>query len=97
MSSITARCNGSKIPVIVLDYFVCGGVRLATVEALEGQPFVGGDKWPVQTPWATVKVADLDIEPDDCTCLPDGDACIACVAANRLRYGDDFPFVRGAK
>lgn len=98
MASITVRRNGSKIPVEVLDYFVCGGVQLAAVEALEGKPFMGGDKWPVHTPWATVEVADLDIEPDDCTCNPRDDfACPACVAANKARYGDDFPFVRGAK
>ena len=97
MASISVSLNGKAIPVEVLDYFVSGGIRYASIEALEGKPFMGGDKWPVHTPWATVKVADLDLEPDECTCLPDGDACPACVAANRLRYGDDFPFVRSSK
>ena len=94
MPSITVSQNGSTIPVIVLDYFVSGKIQYASIEALEGRPFVGGDKWPVRTCWATVPVADLDIEVDDCTCLPNGDACPACVAANKARFGDGFPFVR---
>lgn len=98
MASISVRQNDKQIAVEVLDYFVCGGVQLAAVEALEGKPFMGGNLWPVHTPFATVKVADLVIEPDDCTCTPDGAiACPACVAANRARYGDDFPFVRSSK
>jgi len=45
--------------VEVLDVYQAGGVKLASVKALEGEPFTGGDKWPVPTKWATVKAADL--------------------------------------
>jgi hypothetical protein len=47
------------IPVEILDRFECGGVDLASVRALEGQPFVGGDTYPVRTEYATVKACDL--------------------------------------
>lgn len=49
----------NRIPVEVIDACECGGVKLACVQALEGKPFVGGDKWPVYTEFATVKAADL--------------------------------------
>ena len=29
---------------------------------------------------------------DDCTCTPESDACPACVADNRNRYGDAIPY-----
>lgn len=61
MTSITVSRNGSTIPVEVIDYFVCGGVQLAVVEALEGKPFVGGDKWPIRTAHTTVKESELTI------------------------------------
>ena len=50
--------------VEVLDIFVCGGVALTVVRAIEGDPFVGGDRYPVRTPYATVKANDLEIQDD---------------------------------
>lgn len=41
------------------------GVKQASVKALDGKPFVGGDKWPVRSEWGTVKAADLqDVHQD---------------------------------
>jgi hypothetical protein len=87
--------NGKTIPVEVTDYFVCGGVRLAVVKALEGHPFVGGDKWPVFTEYATVKVADLTITEDDqeCHCVLPDQHCPACIARAAAMY-QDIPFER---
>lgn len=96
MASITVNHNSKAIPVEVLDYFVSGGIHYASVEALEGKPFVGGLKWAVRTPFSIVKVSDLTIE-DECTCKPDGDACPACVRANAKRYGDEFPCSEATK
>ena len=46
--------------VEVLDVYTDGaGVKLASVKAQDGQPFIGGDKWPIRTKFATVKVAEL--------------------------------------
>jgi hypothetical protein len=67
MSSISVRPFPDKEPVevITLDFFTCGGEQLVTVEALSGKPFVGGDKWAIATPFATVKTSDLIIEPHE--------------------------------
>jgi hypothetical protein len=65
MSSLTYFFNGKAVPVITLDFFTCGGEQLAVVQSLSGKPFVGGNKWPVYTPFATVKVSDLVIDDDD--------------------------------
>ena len=56
---IVARYLPKDVTVQVNDVFECGGEQLATVEALAGAPFMGGDKWPVRTRYATVKAADL--------------------------------------
>ena len=32
------------------------------------------------------------LNPDTCTCKPDGDACPVCVGDNKQRYGDRIPF-----
>ncbi len=67
MTSITVRPFGTEEPVEVevLDFYTCGGVELASVEAVFGKPFVGGDKWAVRTPFAIVKTSDLIITKDD--------------------------------
>ena len=46
--------------VEVLDVYTDGaGVKWASVEAQDGQPFVAGDKWPVRTRFGSVKVCEL--------------------------------------
>lgn len=45
--------------VEVLDVYTTGGRKYAAVKALEGRPFVGGDKWPVLTEWATAPADEL--------------------------------------
>jgi hypothetical protein len=55
------------IRVEVQDQYECGGTLYATVKACEGEPFVGGNKWPVSTAYTIVQVDELeaiDIEPD---------------------------------
>ena len=32
------------------------------------------------------------LNPDECTCKPDGDACPVCIGDNKDRYGDTIPF-----
>lgn len=46
--------DGLSIPVELEETFEVGGHKLANVRALVGRPFVGGDKWPVRTEFATV-------------------------------------------
>lgn len=92
MSSISVLPHGSTIPVEVeiIDFFTCGGIRCASVEAVHGKPFVGGNKWSVWTPFTTVKVSDLIIEPDECHCCLPEQSCPACKAAARRAYGLEF-------
>lgn len=49
--------NGNRVEV--LDTMEVGGVRLAMVRALDGKPYVGGDRWPIRTEYATVKACEL--------------------------------------
>jgi hypothetical protein len=99
MTSISVRCNGEAIPVEIKYYFRSGdGRHLVRIKAKHGKPFSsyshGG--WTDDNS-TNVPTSSIHLEPDECTCTPDGDACPACVAANQARYGDDFPFVRSAK
>lgn len=55
--TILARFQNQQVEVI--DTFEAGGIELAAVKAITGKPFVGGDKWPVFTEWATVKTCEL--------------------------------------
>lgn len=48
-----------EIPVSIEDVYEMGGVKLAVVKALDGQPFVGGDKWPIRGEYTTVKASEL--------------------------------------
>ena len=41
--------------VEVLNSYTSGGVKYAGVKAITGKPFVGGDKWPIFTEWATAQ------------------------------------------
>lgn len=66
------------IEVEILDTYEIGGVPMVAVEALDGTPFRGGDKWPVWTSFATMPADELI--PDECECTPDGDACTSCRA-----------------
>jgi len=46
--------------VEVLDVYTDGaGVKWASVEAQDGPPFVGGNKWPIRGKFGTVKVCEL--------------------------------------
>jgi hypothetical protein len=56
--TIIATFKPQNVKVEILDVFE----DLASVKAIEGSPFIGGDKWPVSTPYATVKVAELQPE-----------------------------------
>lgn len=55
--SIIAVYKNQKVEI--LDTFEAGGVVLANVKALEGLPFMGGNKWPVHTAYTTCKAAEL--------------------------------------
>jgi hypothetical protein len=56
---IIADYTPKSVTVKILDAYECGGVTWAVVQALAGKPFVGGDKWPVATEFATLPAADL--------------------------------------
>ena len=75
-----------NVKVIVLDVFSSGGQTFASVEALDGKPFMGGDRWPVHTPFTTVELRELQFA-EDCNCTLD-QRCPICNAAAALVYGD---------
>lgn len=75
------------IPVIVHDVYSGANGYLASIEALEGTPFVGGDKWPVRTVFATVDLDELD--HNECICNGFNQAgCPAC----RPQPTEEIPF-----
>ena len=45
--------------VEVLDVYQTRKVKYAAIRALEGKPFVGGNKWPVRTEYTTAHADDL--------------------------------------
>jgi hypothetical protein len=47
------------VNVEIQDVFDCCGIKLACIRALDGKPFVSGDKWPVATSYTTVPASDL--------------------------------------
>jgi hypothetical protein len=57
--TILARYTPKNVNVEIQDVFECGSVKLACVRSLDSKPFVGGDKWPVATPYAMVPMSDL--------------------------------------
>jgi len=61
----------------------------ATVKAVEGAPFVGGDKWPIPSPWTIAPLSEL--QPAKCTCKPDGDLCPACRESLAELYASEIP------
>jgi len=58
--TILARFTPKNVIVEIEDTFEVAGEKLACVRAIEGRPFVGGNKWPVPTAYATVKAAELE-------------------------------------
>lgn len=51
-------------PVEILDVYDMPNGKVASLRALQGKPFVAGDKWPVWSEWTTAPVAELtDIHP----------------------------------
>lgn len=56
---IIADYTPQSVTVKILDVYECGGMTWAVVQALAGKPFVGGDKWPVATEFATLPAVDL--------------------------------------
>ena len=82
-----------NIPVEILEVTKDGaGIRWAAIRALEGRPFVGGNKWLVNTAYKTVKIADLIFE--ECACVLPEQSCSVCRAVARNVYGggDKIPF-----
>lgn len=55
---ILAHYQGIKIRVI--DCFHTDREFLAVIEAMNGKPFVGGDKWPVTSSRTIVQVGELE-------------------------------------
>lgn len=81
-----------KPKVEILDTFQAGGIELASVRALYGTPFIGGDTYPVRTKYATIPASELGnyrvVELDQwgeepCTCNPFYEPCIYCMGKDR--------------
>jgi hypothetical protein len=62
-----------NVKVEIQDQYECGGILYATIKACEGEPFVGGDKWPIKTAYTicqvdefqTVGTAPDQVQPDN--------------------------------
>lgn len=78
-------------PVKVVEMYTTPGGTHVAVKALEGKPFVGGNKWPVKTEWAFCMAEELRLS--ECSCRPDDvEVCPACRAYLRDLYPDELPF-----
>jgi hypothetical protein len=51
--------------VEITDVYESGGIQYASVKACEGEPFVGGNKWPVRTAYTIAQVDELEPVNDD--------------------------------
>jgi len=87
MSIITVRHHSKNVEVEILDVYPMGSQLMATVEAVQGKPFVGGDKWPVHTPYATVRFSELE-----CNCFLPEQSCPICAARAAQAYGETIPY-----
>lgn len=56
--SIIATYQNHKVKV--LDVYELKDGKKASVQALDGTPFVGGDKWPIPTAYAIVPADELE-------------------------------------
>jgi hypothetical protein len=66
--TILARIRNQQVEI--LDAYEAGGEKRACIRALEGQPFVGGDRWPVHTEYTTAPAGELqDVHQDAPTLL----------------------------
>lgn len=55
---IVASYQGHTVEIE--SVYECGGVKLASVRALAGEPFVAGLKWPVRSAYGVVRVSELE-------------------------------------
>lgn len=91
--TIIARYISKNVSVEILDVFDSPEGKLASVRALDGKPFVGGDKWRVATCFATVPAADLspETQPEQpakvgCTAKPEANLLTLALAAARSQW-----------
>jgi hypothetical protein len=76
-----------QTPIEILEVYEMGRLALVTVKAIEGKPFIGGDKWPVHTEYTTARVDDLEME---CDCVLPEQSCPVCEARAQAVYEDEF-------
>jgi len=72
--------GGSYHEIAIDDVFYCGGEILVTVQALKGEPFVGGNKWPVHTNHTTIRLSEVIFE--ECNCFLPEQSCSVCRASS---------------
>ena len=55
---VLANYHGHTVEIE--SVYECGGVKLASVHALAGEPFVAGLRWPVRSAYGVVRVSELE-------------------------------------
>ena len=55
---IVASYQGHTVEIE--SVYECGGVKLASVRAIAGEPFVAGLRWPVRSAYGIVPVSELE-------------------------------------
>ena len=60
--TILAYYQGKEVEV--QDIYRDGANMMVSIMAIEGTPFVGGDKWPVRTKYATVPAEEIELNDD---------------------------------
>lgn len=82
--------GGSIHEVFIRDTYPVGPAMVCTVQALVGEPFVGGDKWPVRTNIAIFPLSEVIFE--ECSCVLPEQTCSVCRSCSTVPSGTDFPF-----
>jgi len=55
---VVANYHGHTVEIE--SVYECGGVKLASVRAIAGEPFVAGLRWPVRSAHGVVRVSELE-------------------------------------
>jgi len=82
--------GGSYHEVFIRDVYLSGCIVYVTVQALVGEPFVGGDRWPVHTNIRIVPLSEVIFT--ECSCFLPEQTCSVCRLCSTVPSGTDIPY-----
>jgi len=82
--------GGSVTEVFIRDIYSSGDIMYVTVQALVGEPFVGGDRWPIHTNISIIPLSDVILE--ECNCYLPEQSCSICRSCSTVPLGTDISY-----